>query len=681
MKIDISQITQLIQTGWKTASHAVRSRPLTSTCIAVAAVAFCYFFTRSRSTPLKETKPVKLEENKVDNKEKKEEIEIEIKKKENSVGQSGQIKENITENKLKEDDKKVVDTIVNTVKKQVLPENIPQNYCWKILRDTSLIQAFASWFIKYCETHKYQSHESVKPLMESCKKGLELCEAKDFNLERSGQVRDAKKNILQCLRDLTCHSVIQKYSVNSQKHTISAHVFYAFNAFYTGVNINICVANIFDVFVKAGLIKNVNMPENTHKNESHVFIKDCRPSLQMINLAPREMKAPGMGQRYFDPNMGTNYVSQTFAKQITTKEGEYTCSNIVMGAPVSSHWVNSIFYSTGGYQPTVAPEFEKHLLAYQTLGSSAKVKQKHLYFDLQDPSSTPEKPRCDILDQLASCNFKNVFYVVRLDARSFFYEQEEYQLGDDLNVVSVNKKIINELFSNQGMGAVLTETQKKDPQLKNWAESQLKLNQVTFDNLKQRTTYIETFHIALRYKVKDIQCSSYDPKELFYQQLKKSCSISTNAKINLDKWMNELIKGIHENLFDKKTHLSVQEKRIFIRLFHQFLIEKLTLEIEPTAYNISDSEGTGISSALNGENFALHAILNKKTEEKEFINFFNIHLHTRDIIVHKKGIEEKTLNRTMETVAFMLENQGKVVKLYGELFPEVKVTLELEKAK
>jgi hypothetical protein len=147
-------------------------------------------------------------------------------------------------------------------------------------------------------------------------------------------------------------------------------------------------------------------------------------------------------------------------------------------------------------------------------------------------------------------------------------------------------------------------------------------------------------------------------------------------RFHLRQWSVEAVDLIHQKMFDGREPLTIQERRIFIRLFYQNLTRKILIETKANSYNSSCKDRIDRGAASDAENFAYLAILANCMHQPHVIEFFKMLVFARAIIVRKRSIIEERLNRLVETVGFMFDYQAKLQALHAELFPGVTITID-----
>lgn len=441
-------------------------------------------------------------------------------------------------------------------------------------------------------------------------------------------------------------------------------------------------------------------------NRSTTFIKDA---ISSPTRGLQQLTRAASATRVVDNNTQSNFANLILQKILTVAgQGQKHVKELGMGAPIIESGFTKTFSNT-----VVNSEFKGFLKHCQRNGL------KHLYVSTLTEKNSNYHPAIQKLEE----EFKGVFFALKLSQDSAFYEQRtRYQIGD-YDITLVKERLKDDLLQDRESTlstlkhAALTDPNKmKDAisidrsdsknldKLRALMETVInplylaKGEQKTFKGDEEREDFIRCFYRRLRVELQKpdtirlvgqvkLYYSIYDTLALFKQELVdqmfsgssetgNSISQGLVTQFNLRAWSTTMVEQIHQKMFGGKDNLSAEERRIFIRLFYQNLMQKVLLETGVDSYNISCEKGCDQAAATQAEEFAYLAILNNCANDPEVIKTFETNLFARAVIVNKSSIDEGCLERTIETVKFMLDHQDQLKALHAELFPNVQMTTD-----
>lgn len=147
-------------------------------------------------------------------------------------------------------------------------------------------------------------------------------------------------------------------------------------------------------------------------------------------------------------------------------------------------------------------------------------------------------------------------------------------------------------------------------------------------------------------------------------------------RFDLHSWSIEASNKIHSIFFADRENLTVEERRIFIRIFNQNLTRKILLETQVNSYNSSCKDRIDRGASIDSEDYAYLAILQNCMNEHHVIEFFKMLVFARAIIVRKRTMIDGHLERLVETVKFMIDHQKQLQQLQYRLFPGIELTID-----
>jgi hypothetical protein len=533
-------------------------------------------------------------------------------------------------------------------------------------------------------------------------------EEERFSLARLNDLRKLCKSFFENIRLATKWA--QDYPKDSQSEQI--HLL-CYN-FYTSINLNKRCSKILKVFKKAG--EEVSESSNDSLPSKHILPLDSRYNLirnllqihHYIEIAPSQLKSPvlkcignsvvgyvngiPMG-RPFNPNSQSNPVHLLFEKHFTSRGS--TTNRMVKAIAMGSPTIENGFGTA---------HINAEFLGY--LRHCAKNEVIHLYINHQDLIPRrwvegDESSRCQALHDLSEQEeFKGTFYVATLSQNSWFYEHAD-EIMPSLSTQEAKNQLIAQF--NQVVSAnhshILSGDLLNKPEMQLWIK--ITLNQLhqkhqsdDFVNQDDYYTFMQSFYQELRAYLKTLGQSMgyciYNPsvedfKKTFVDQLFNDPCARTGQKLpqelvekyRLREWFRGMIDQIHQIIFEGRSVLTLEERRVFIRLAYRNLVQKFLIVTQADHYNISCKDRIDRGAATDAEDFAYLALLNNEEENPEFIDFFNTLVFSRAIIVRKRSIIDKRLKRLFETVRFMINHKEKLQKLDAQLFPEFSVSIQL----
>jgi hypothetical protein len=594
---------------------------------------------------------------------------------------------------------------------------------WKIERYEDLISGMQKNLPKYLQEAGFNIEElliqardenaaewikQLFPVLKLCQKELRIDNDR-FNPDYLLEVRKSyTEELLGQLR---------KAAIWAKEHSDQEgveHLDAACYQLYAALDLNQRCQEVFKTFTSLGQ-ECLKEPAHSHalpENDSRYdLIRGLHTAHQQIKAVPTDAKAPLLkqwansarghlngipGWTDFDPNMQSNPMHVLLEKKITTKgknsepDSIQTVKDIGMGSPT---------IETGNGKAEINPEFLAFLRHCKRKGLV------HFYINNQDfiPKAWingDESVRCQTLHDPAENEFKGTFYAITLSQNSSFYQQKGHQLSS-LNVRKVKNDIITQLLNkSKEFRHYLPSDLINKPEFQEWMAGEIdRLHQQEFNHCsdfkdeKDREAFVRCFHAQLHEHVKQlgfaIGYSIYDPavthfkNEMIAQMFDRTPHVTGNYipkdlvdRFNLREWSINVVNQIHEKMFAGRESLTIEEHRIFIRLFYQNLSRKILIETKANSYNSSCKDRIDRGAATDAEDFAYLAILANCMNRPGVIEFFKMLVFARAIIVRKRTIIEERLERLIETVKFMLTNQAQLQELHNQLFPDIEITVD-----
>lgn len=502
----------------------------------------------------------------------------------------------------------------------------------------------------------------------------------------------------------------EEWAASHPKEVGAEHIHALCYQFYVMLEMNQECQEIVDTFVEKTLT-----PQNIPNNDILAKYKLLERIYQIrysIQYAPEEITSPRLMNRSMtfmaspkrgfqqlaraasttrvaDSNTQSNFANLILQKILTVLgKGQKHVKELGMGAPIIESGFTKKFSNK-----VVNSEFKGFLSHCERNGL------KHLYVSTLTGKNSDYHPVIQKLEE----EFKGVFFALKLSQDSFFYQQKGHQISDR-NIEEVIKKLKADVLETDTYVKITSLHPNKKEELNSCVvkllatlrheESKPPHNRVKqFDKDEQRDSFIQSFHDRLReeyktdnqikfnYSIYDYSLALFKPElvdQMFNGSSETGNYISQGLvnQFGLRAWSTMMVEQIHQKMFGGKDNLSIEERRIFIRLFYQNLMQKVLLETGVDSYNISCEKGCDQAAATQAEEFAYLAILNNCTNDPEVIKTFETNLFARAVIVNKSSIDEGCLERTIETVKFMLDNQDQLKALHAELFPNVQMTTD-----
>lgn len=487
---------------------------------------------------------------------------------------------------------------------------------------------------------------------------------------------------------------------------------------YATVDINDRCERVFKTFLRLGENAMSKKREFIPGNPRYALIADLYNSHDKIRAVPFDAKAPILNQIGnslkghlnidFDPNMQSNPMHVFCNRIIKRNEGEHIVKDIAMGSPTIENGIQAV---------KIAPEFEGMLRHYEKNGLV------HLYVNNQNfiPKGIlggNEAPRCQALHDLAENHFKDTLYVITLNQNSSFYHQKYeiskqivslkgFQSEPEMDVKKVKEALIDDLLKGKAKDYLPSHLIKNET-LQTWMKNELdKIHKGDFNecyefiNEEHREEFIQDFHNSLRTHVENWlekfpapngETFGYSPcysganefKNELMRQIFDGYRHETGnyipsdlvKKFDLRNWSSMTINQIHKALFDDRKNLTVEERRIFIRLFYHNLARKILIETKANSSNVSCKDRIDRGAESDAEDFAYLAILANCMNESHVVDFFKMMIFSRAIIVRKRSIIDERLERLIETVRFMIDHQSELQALHQTLFPDIEITID-----
>jgi hypothetical protein len=554
-----------------------------------------------------------------------------------------------------------------------------------------------------------QALKQLLPIVELCQEPVNIQENR-FTQEYLQQVREAYDN-----RFLDHLRVAATWAKEHRSMPDVEHIDAICYRFYTMINLNECCLKIMRAFMNFGVeaLKEQSVDNHLPDDPRYNLIRELHTIYLLIKMTSQRAKAPVLhlalnslmghlngflGFASFDPNRQSNPIHVFFEKFITTRSCPvpHAVKDIAMGSP-------TIEKGTG--KAEINPEF----LGF--LRECAKRKHRHLYINNQNaiPKSAvagDESVRCQALHDCAENQFKGTLYVVTQSQNSWFYEQKGPSFTNrERAAAGVGQKLKEQLLqgTSKEFRYYVPDSLRQNNDFKIWINDHIDLLldkegkninlQGEFVSKEARDAFIQNVHKDLQEHPcfgKELGYSVYQPsaqsfkEELVDQMFTRPTKETGNyiAKdlvkhLDLIAWSKNMIDETHKIMFGGRETLTLEERRIFIRLFYRNLNQKVLIETKANSENKSCKDRIDRGAATEAEDFAYTAILNGCMNDPRVIEFFQMFLFTRAIIVRKRAIIEERLERTIETTKFMLDHQDELKQLQKALFPGIGVTLSV----
>lgn len=494
-----------------------------------------------------------------------------------------------------------------------------------------------------------------------------------------------------------------------------AHIDAICYRFYTMIDLNECCFKIIRAFMNFGFeaLQGQSVENHLPDDPRYNLIRELHTIYLQIKMTSQRAKGPVLnlalnslmghlngflGFASFDPNRQSNPIHVFFEKYITTPSCPvpHIVKDIAMGSP-------TIEKGTG--KAEINPEF----LGF--LRECAQQGKKHLYINNQNaiPKNVvagDESVRCQALHDCAEHDFKGTLYVVTQSQNSWFYEQRGPSFTNrEMAAQAVSQKLKAQLMQGKSkeLRYYVPDSLRQNVAFQMWVNEQVeallekevaKLNaKGEFISKEARDAFIQSVHDALQAHPefgKRLGYSIYQPSaesfknELIAQMFTRPTPETGNyiakdliKNLDLIAWSKNMINQTHQIMFGGREKLTLEERRIFIRLFYRNLNQKVLIETRANSENKSCKDRIDRGAATEAEDFAYTAILNGCMNDPRVIEFFQMFLFTRAIIVRKRAIIWERLERTIETTKFMLDHEEELKQLQATLFPGVGVTLSV----
>jgi hypothetical protein len=550
--------------------------------------------------------------------------------------------------------------------------------------------------------------QHLRPVLKLCQKNLRS-DGKRLNSDYLSEVRkNYTEKLLGQLR------IAANWARNHPDMPGANHVDAICYQLYATLDLNHRCQEVFKTFTALGqsALKGQAEGHALPHDPRYDLIRDLYTAHQQIKAVPNDAKAPlikqwansarghlnGLwGMATFDPNMQSNPMHVLFNKIVKTKDGKgqeltLTVKDIAMGSPT---------IEVGNGKAEINPEFLGFLRHCKRMG------YRHLYINNQNfiPKAWfkgDESVRCQALHDLAENEFKDTLFVITLSQNSSFYEQAGHHLSS-LDARKTKDEVISQLLgkSKEMRNYLPSELVHQRP-FCDWMAQEIDRlhreefnNCVAFEDEKTRESFVQRFHDQLRQHVeqlpegKNLGYSIYHPStakfkdEMIAQMFDRSRHETGNylpshlvKDFKLREWSIQAVSDIHQIMFGGRDNLTVEERRVFIRLFYQNLSRKMLIETKANSYNASCKDRIDRGAATDAEDFAYLAILAQAMNFAHVIAFFKALVFARAIIVRKRTIIEERLERLIETVKFMLEHQMELRKLHDLLFPNIEISVD-----
>ena len=129
---------------------------------------------------------------------------------------------------------------------------------------------------------------------------------------------------------------------------------------------------------------------------------------------------------------------------------------------------------------------------------------------------------------------------------------------------------------------------------------------------------------------------------------------------NFVKKVRMLLGKIHEKIFCKKYYLSKDERRVFISLFHQYLVKMLLIHLEVDAFTICCKDGIDRGAESNAEFYAVSAIAAGRGDLPQEQQRIAALMFARALMVRKRPPFKDRVERLVELISFSQANQNRL---------------------
>ncbi len=133
---------------------------------------------------------------------------------------------------------------------------------------------------------------------------------------------------------------------------------------------------------------------------------------------------------------------------------------------------------------------------------------------------------------------------------------------------------------------------------------------------------------------------------------------------------------MHQLMFGGREDLTVQEKRIFIRMLEGHVKRKIILMTDPDYLSEVCKDKADRAQSAQAEEVAYRAIIQRCTNHPTVIKLLRVLVAMRALIVRKREIILHHLERMIETTIFMLGHQDELRQVHEILFPGVDFTID-----
>ncbi|WP_042279214.1 hypothetical protein [Candidatus Protochlamydia sp. R18] len=514
--------------------------------------------------------------------------------------------------------------------------------------------------------------------------------------------REHYKKFLKILRTAV------EWSELNRNEAVTEHVFAFCHILYTETHFNHCTQIIFRTFIQLGTAKlskeKVKYPLPYVKGfDKHRMVRGLEVQYQRIASVDDSVQTTSVFTRTtnsligymngislydFDPNMQSNPMHLLMNLTINIQGQTFCTKNLALGSPTIEN---------GSGVATINPEM-RGLLSYYR---QKEVECGLLYLNYQNCRNqvsrlaADEKPRCLAIHDLGD-QFKE-FYVLTLSHNSPFYEQIGHDI-EDLTASSVKSKIWADLCTTGS--EVFKYYLPLDHGLSEWVKATLNLVHTTqFDKCKIFTEdtlklFIEKFHHTLIINAKTcfgltLGYSIYQPGSFFKKHLiteifdgnPEETGYWIPQKLveatDLRNFGIELADHIHSIIFHNRDDLSPSERRIFLSFFYNYLTNYCLIRLQPKAMAGVCKGRIDRGVARMGASIAEMIVLKDQENDPQIIEFFEMLLLVRSLIVRKRVIKRERLLELIEFLQFLHDHKSQVKKLFKVVFPDVSINYDL----
>ncbi len=482
------------------------------------------------------------------------------------------------------------------------------------------------------------------------------------------------------------------------------------NIFYTQTDLTACCLKIVkEIFCQLGREASEGKPivkKYQLSDPNLILIRDLEAISHLIKQVPDRAKASRISQMKnslighlngistdfpFDPNLHDNIVHKIAEWTIIHPDKTtQTVIDVAMGAQIigfgDTAYINPELW---GFQNYNREHSLKHLYV------------NHLSFQSKSRKDGDESLRCRALhDQLD--------LVITLAQDTPFYLQEEEDPIQDLDSQVIKEKLLSQIFDQKPtqvkpfIPLFMIDSNEKIQFYRNYYKTVFdQIHQQQFWNVEkfreeQKKTFFHFCYAKIKERAESIKYygdfgySVYWPradkfKEELIAQLFNGSPEQTGhyipdkliCKLELKRWSWIALSSIHNSILGDCEFFTLPIRKTIIDLMHILLVIKIISDFKINTYNKSCRDRTDRGLTSDAELLAYLFIVNEIEMNPETKDFFEAMLFSRPIMVKKRTIIDKRLDRLIETVGFMLHYKITLRRLHADLFPGIKIKLQL----